>query len=258
MAWRAGSSSSTRANSGRPTRPGREPGCRGGAPPTPTSSKGLVQVAAGCYHYQRRNRHGAEVKWHDGGAFLRPYLPKRRAWTWRPWSNNVEGLLEGSRAPTAGPSWRCPNWLRPRADGHQPAPAPHQQAEHGGAGGADGQPEREPERPSARSPWCRRPGPGLTTKSTSEPGRAGRARRWPPRGDPQQRPGSHHRGPPADALWQAADARLAVAVVVRERLGEVRPGAEQRRGRHHPRPAASDAAGRPSVTKAGAIANATA
>ncbi|GAC1331110.1 MAG: hypothetical protein NVSMB17_08930 [Candidatus Dormibacteria bacterium] len=39
--------------------------------------KGLVQLAAGCYHYQRRNRHGALVKWRDGAALLGPYLPGR-------------------------------------------------------------------------------------------------------------------------------------------------------------------------------------
>jgi ribulose-phosphate 3-epimerase len=37
--------------------------------------KGLVQVAAGSYHYQRRNRGGALVKWRDGAGFLRAYLP---------------------------------------------------------------------------------------------------------------------------------------------------------------------------------------
>jgi ribulose-phosphate 3-epimerase len=37
--------------------------------------KGLVQVAAGSYHYQRRNRAGALVKWRDGAGFLRAYLP---------------------------------------------------------------------------------------------------------------------------------------------------------------------------------------
>ena len=39
--------------------------------------RGLVQVAAGCYHYQRRNRHGATAKWRDGAAFLAAYLPGR-------------------------------------------------------------------------------------------------------------------------------------------------------------------------------------
>ncbi|MEA2683974.1 MAG: ribulose-phosphate 3-epimerase, partial [Chloroflexota bacterium] len=37
--------------------------------------RGLVQVAAGCYHYQRRNPAGALTKWRDGAGFLRQYLP---------------------------------------------------------------------------------------------------------------------------------------------------------------------------------------
>jgi predicted metal-dependent hydrolase len=37
--------------------------------------KGLIQVAAGCLHYRRRNRRGAVNKWRSGAAYLRPYLP---------------------------------------------------------------------------------------------------------------------------------------------------------------------------------------
>ena len=39
--------------------------------------KGLVQVAAGFYHYRRRNRNGALVKWRDGAAYLRRFAPER-------------------------------------------------------------------------------------------------------------------------------------------------------------------------------------
>jgi predicted metal-dependent hydrolase len=38
--------------------------------------KGLIQVAAGCLHYQRRNRRGALNKWRGGAGYLRPYLPR--------------------------------------------------------------------------------------------------------------------------------------------------------------------------------------
>ncbi len=38
--------------------------------------KGLIQVAAGCLHYGRRNRRGAVNKWTSGADYLRPYLPK--------------------------------------------------------------------------------------------------------------------------------------------------------------------------------------
>lgn len=37
--------------------------------------KGLIQVAAGCLHYTRRNRRGAINKWRSGADYLRPYLP---------------------------------------------------------------------------------------------------------------------------------------------------------------------------------------
>jgi predicted metal-dependent hydrolase len=37
--------------------------------------KGLIQVAAGCLHYSRRNRRGAINKWRTGADYLRPYLP---------------------------------------------------------------------------------------------------------------------------------------------------------------------------------------
>ena len=40
--------------------------------------KGLIQVAAGCLHYTRRNRRGAINKWRTGAAYLRPYLPAHR------------------------------------------------------------------------------------------------------------------------------------------------------------------------------------
>jgi ribulose-phosphate 3-epimerase len=39
--------------------------------------KGLVQVAAGFYHYHRRNRNGALIKWRDGADFLRRFAPER-------------------------------------------------------------------------------------------------------------------------------------------------------------------------------------
>jgi hypothetical protein len=40
--------------------------------------KGLIQVAAGCLHYGRRNRRGAVNKWRSGAGYLRPYLPVHR------------------------------------------------------------------------------------------------------------------------------------------------------------------------------------
>ena len=40
--------------------------------------KGLIQVAAGCLHYQRRNRRGAVNKWTSGARYLRAYPPVHR------------------------------------------------------------------------------------------------------------------------------------------------------------------------------------
>ena len=40
--------------------------------------KGLIQVAAGCLHYGRRNRRGTVNKWRNGADYLRPYLPEHR------------------------------------------------------------------------------------------------------------------------------------------------------------------------------------
>jgi predicted metal-dependent hydrolase len=40
--------------------------------------KGLIQIAAGCLHYTRRNRRGAVNKWRGGADYLRPYLPLHR------------------------------------------------------------------------------------------------------------------------------------------------------------------------------------
>src|SRR2546430_11344236 len=35
--------------------------------------KGLIQVAAGCLHYTRKNRRGTVNKWRSGADFLRAY-----------------------------------------------------------------------------------------------------------------------------------------------------------------------------------------
>jgi predicted metal-dependent hydrolase len=40
--------------------------------------KGLIQIAAGCLHYSRRNRRGAINKWRSGADYLRPYLPQHK------------------------------------------------------------------------------------------------------------------------------------------------------------------------------------
>ena len=55
--------------------------------------KGLIQVAAGCLHYGRRNRHGAVSKWRGGAGYLRPYLPRHHGVELAPLVAAVDGFL---------------------------------------------------------------------------------------------------------------------------------------------------------------------
>jgi predicted metal-dependent hydrolase len=55
--------------------------------------KGLIQVAAGCLHYTRRNRRGAVNKWRSGADYLRPYLPAHRGVNLAPLVTSVDGYL---------------------------------------------------------------------------------------------------------------------------------------------------------------------
>jgi ribulose-phosphate 3-epimerase len=65
--------------------------------------KGLVQVAAGFYHYRRRNKNGALIKWRDGAAYLRPFAPEHRGIVLGPIIETVEAHLarleDGSEWP---------------------------------------------------------------------------------------------------------------------------------------------------------------
>jgi predicted metal-dependent hydrolase len=55
--------------------------------------KGLIQVAAGCLHYGRRNRRGAVNKWRSGADFLRPYLPSHNGVDLAPLVARVDAFL---------------------------------------------------------------------------------------------------------------------------------------------------------------------
>src|SRR5690349_7460177 len=55
--------------------------------------KGLIQVAAGCLHYTRRNRRGAVNKWRSGADYLRPYLPGHNGIALAPLVSAVDGYL---------------------------------------------------------------------------------------------------------------------------------------------------------------------
>lgn len=81
--------------------------------------KGLVQVAAGCYHYQRRNREGALAKWRDGAGFLREYLPANAGLDLDGLVGAVDDLRQRLQAPGGWPELEMP-----RLDPAQhPAPA---------------------------------------------------------------------------------------------------------------------------------------
>ncbi len=80
--------------------------------------KGLIQVAAGCLHYTRRNRRGAINKWGSGAEYLRPYLPRHKGIELAPLVEAVDAYLAAMRgqdwpelrmpaislAPAVGPS----------------------------------------------------------------------------------------------------------------------------------------------------------
>ena len=63
--------------------------------------KGLIQVAAGCLHYRRRNRRGAVNKWRSGADYLRPYLPCHMEVELSPLVAQVDGYL----ADMGGNDW---------------------------------------------------------------------------------------------------------------------------------------------------------
>jgi ribulose-phosphate 3-epimerase len=73
--------------------------------------KGLVQVAAGSYHYQRRNRHGALVKWRDGAGFLRRYLPRKAGLDLQALVTAVDDLRARLDAETGWPELELPRLL---------------------------------------------------------------------------------------------------------------------------------------------------
>jgi predicted metal-dependent hydrolase len=61
--------------------------------------KGLIQVAAGCLHYTRRNRRGAVNKWRSGADYLRPYLPEHRGVRLAQLVEGVDGYVVAMRDP---------------------------------------------------------------------------------------------------------------------------------------------------------------
>ena len=70
--------------------------------------KGLIQVAAGCLHYQRRNRRGAVNKWTSGSRYLRAYPPVHRGVH----IGQLVGVVDAFLAALGGADW--PDLTMPR------------------------------------------------------------------------------------------------------------------------------------------------
>ena len=69
--------------------------------------KGLIQVAAGCLHYTRRNRRGAINKWRSGADYLRPYQPAHRDVLLSPLVSTVDQFL-AAMTPNTWPELAMP------------------------------------------------------------------------------------------------------------------------------------------------------
>jgi predicted metal-dependent hydrolase len=95
--------------------------------------KGLIQVAAGCLHYGRRNRRGTVNKWRSGTDYLRPYLPRHHGVDLEPLVGQVDGFLAAfdTRPWAEGLVMPLIN-LNPKAD---PQATPKPDVARGGSGG---------------------------------------------------------------------------------------------------------------------------
>jgi predicted metal-dependent hydrolase len=83
--------------------------------------KGLIQIAAGCLHYGRRNRRGAVNKWSGGAEYLRPYLPRHRGVELEPLVRRVDGFL----AAFEGKVWADGLVMPQIESNHEPKPRRH-------------------------------------------------------------------------------------------------------------------------------------
>ncbi len=60
--------------------------------------KGLIQVAAGCLHYTRRNRRGTVNKWRSGAGYLRGYPAIHQGVALAPLVRSVDRMLAAIEA----------------------------------------------------------------------------------------------------------------------------------------------------------------
>jgi ribulose-phosphate 3-epimerase len=78
--------------------------------------KGLVQVAAGFYHYHRRNRNGALIKWRDGADYLRPFAPARDGIQLEPLIERVDAYRSQVESADDWPELEAPRLEISQAD----------------------------------------------------------------------------------------------------------------------------------------------
>ena len=78
--------------------------------------KGLIQIAAGCLHYRRRNRRGTVNKWRSGADYLRAYPPVHHRVALAPLLAEIDAML-AAMATEAWPDLELPTIREGRAQG---------------------------------------------------------------------------------------------------------------------------------------------
>ena len=84
--------------------------------------KGLIQVAAGCLHFGRRNRRGALNKWRSGADYLRPYLPAHRGLDLEALVRATEANLAALQGAAEWPELEMPGLSYRAGSGDPPRP----------------------------------------------------------------------------------------------------------------------------------------
>lgn len=82
--------------------------------------KGLIQIAAGCLHYTRRNRRGTLNKWRSGADLLRPYGPSHAGVELHALVETIDSLRAAVEASEAWPAAVWPELELPLI-GREPA-----------------------------------------------------------------------------------------------------------------------------------------
>ncbi|HET6382954.1 MAG TPA: DUF309 domain-containing protein [Armatimonadota bacterium] len=84
---------------------------RGAADPMKQFLKGLIHVAVALYQYERRNEHGARVKYRSAIGYLTPYAP---AYAGLDVSALIAEMNHFFKGIETGQEWRPLDYPRPR------------------------------------------------------------------------------------------------------------------------------------------------